>query len=157
MVIKADTAGSAKEVALLNNKEDGAIASKLSADIYGLEILQNQIQDSQKNVTRFVILSKNLISIDPNESGTITTIVYKVRSIPASLYKSLSGFATNGINITKLESYIHPQGFDVAQFYIDIEGHPEHPSVKLALDDLQFYSDKFILLGIYKASDFRKK
>ena len=101
-------------------------------------------------------MAKEMKKIDPNEKGTMSTLVYQVKSIPAALYKSLGGFATNGVNITKLESYIHPKGFDVAQFYIDFEGHPDHPSVKLALDDLKFYSKKFTLLGIYKASDFRK-
>ena len=95
--------------------------------------------------------------IDPKSKDVMTTIVYKVRSIPAALYKSLGGFATNGVNLTKLESYIHPQGFDVAQFYIDFEGHPENSSVKLALEDLRFYSDEVNILGVYNASDFRKK
>ena len=157
MIVAADTAGAAKEISELDNLEDGAIASKLAAEIYGLKILQENIQDISKNFTRFVVMGKNPPEIDPKEKDTMSTIVYQVRSIPAALYKSLGGFATNGINITKLESYVHPQGFDVAQFYIDIEGHPENPPVKLALDDLKFYSKKFEILGIYKADKFRKK
>ena len=157
MNIAADTAGSAKEISKLNNSEDAAIASKLAAEIYGLKILQENVQDIVNNFTRFVVMGKNLIPIDPKEKGIMSTIVYQVRSIPAALYKSLGGFATNSVNITKLESYVHPQGFDVAQFYIDIEGHPDNPSVKLALDDLKFYSKKFEILGIYKAAEFRKK
>jgi len=157
MIIAADTAGAAKYVAELGNKEDGAIASELAAKIYNLKILQSNIQDSSENVTRFVIMSKNMLDIEVRNKGVISTLVYQVRSIPAALYKSLGGFATNGVNITKLESYIHPQGFDVAQFYIDFEGHPEHPSVKLAIEDLKFYSKEYKLLGVYKASEFRKK
>jgi len=157
MVVAADTAGAAKDISELNNLEDGAIASKLAAEIYGLKILKEDIQDMSKNFTRFVVMGKNPPDIDPKEKDTMSTIIYQVRSIPAALYKSLGGFATNGINITKLESYVHPQGFDVAQFYIDIEGHPENPAVKLALDDLKFYSKKFEILGVYKADKFRKK
>ena len=157
MVVAADTAGAAKEIAKLNNLEDGAVASKLSAEIYRLKILQEDIQDSIKNYTRFVIMANEYDNISPDEKNVMTTIVYEVRSIPAALYKSLGGFATNGVNITKLESYIHPQGFDVAQFYIDIEGHPENPSVKLAIDDLKFYSKKYDIIGVYKAAEFRKK
>lgn len=157
MIISADTAGAAQEVSELNNKEDGAIASSLAAKIYGLKILRDDIQDTLKNITRFVVMAKKMENIDPKEKEIMSTIVYQVRSIPAALYKSLGGFATNGINITKLESYVHPKGFDVAQFYIDFDGHPKNPSVKLALDDLKFYSKKYKLLGVYKASNFRKK
>ena len=157
MVVAADTAGAAKKIAQLNCKEDAAIASSLAAKIYGLKILQKNIQDSSKNVTRFVIMGNKMNKLDINEKKVMSTIIYKVRSIPAALYKSLGGFATNGVNITKLESYVHPKGFDVAQFYIDFEGHPEQPSVKLALEDLKFYSEEFKLIGVYKASIFRKK
>ena len=157
MIVSADTAAAAKEIAELNKKEEGAIASKLSAEIYGLKILESDFQDISRNVTRFAIMGKEMTKIDPNEKGIMTTLVYKVRSIPAALYKSLGGFATNGVNITKLESYVHPQGFDVAQFYIDFEGHPDNPSVKLALDDLQFYSDEVNILGVYRTDKYRKK
>ena len=157
MIVAADTAGAAKEIAKLNNTEDAAVASKLAAEMYRLQILQENIQDSDTNHTRFVIMSKELNKFDIKEKDIMTTIIYQVRSIPAALYKSLGGFATNGVNITKLESYIHPQGFDVAQFYVDIEGHPDTPSVKLALDDLKFYSKKCDIIGVYKAANFRKK
>ena len=157
MVIAADTAGSAKKISKLKKKEDAAIASALAAEIYNLDILEENFQDAAYNVTRFLIMSKNKSSIESNESDLLTTLVFVVRSIPASLYKCLGGFASNGINITKLESYIHPQGFDVAQFYVDIEGHPDTPSVKLALDDLKFYSKKCDIIGVYKAANFRKK
>ena len=157
MVIAADTAGSAKKISKLNKKEDAAIASALAAEIYNLEILEENFQDAQYNVTRFLIMSKNKSSIQSNESDLLTTLVFVVRSIPASLYKCLGGFASNGINITKLESYIHPQGFDVAQFYIDFEGHPDDKSVKLAFEEMKFFCKEIKVLGVYKKSEFRKK
>ena len=157
MVIAADTAGSAKKISELNKKEDAAIASALAAEIYNLEILEENFQDAQYNVTRFLIMSKHKSSIESNESDVLTTLVFVVRSIPASLYKCLGGFASNGINITKLESYIHPQGFDVAQFYIDFEGHPDDKSVKLAFEEMKFFCKEFKVLGVYKKSEFRKK
>ena len=157
MVIAADTAGSAKKISELNNKEDAAIASSLAAEIYNLDVLEADFQDAQYNVTRFLIMSKDKIRIEPNESNILTTLVFVVRSIPASLYKCLGGFASNGVNITKLESYIHPQGFDVAQFYIDFEGHPESNSVKLALEEMKFFCKEIKILGVYKKSIFRKK
>jgi len=157
MVVAADTAGSAKKILQLNSKEDAAIASALAAEIYNLEILESDFQDSQYNVTRFLIMSKNKSNIEPSESDLLTTLVFVVRSIPASLYKCLGGFASNGINITKLESYIHPQGFDVAQFYIDFEGHPDDKSVKLAFEEMKFFCKEINVLGVYKKSEFRKK
>lgn len=157
MVVATDTAGSAKKISELNNKEDAAIASTLAAEIYNLEILENDFQDSKHNVTRFLIMSKNTSDIIPTDRNLLTTLVFVVRSIPASLYKCLGGFASNGINITKLESYIHPQGFDVAQFYIDFEGHPENDSVKLALEEMKFFCKEIKILGVYKKSEFRKK
>ena len=157
MVVAADTAGSAKKISQLNSKEDAAIASALAAEIYNLEILESDFQDSQYNVTRFLIMSKNKSDNESSESDLLTTLVFVVRSIPASLYKCLGGFASNGINITKLESYIHPQGFDVAQFYIDFEGHPDDKSVKLALEEMKFFCKEIKVLGVYKKSEFRKK
>ncbi len=157
MIVAADTAGSAKKISQLNTSEDAAIASALAADIYNLEILENDFQDSHNNVTRFLIMSKSKVEIDPSNDNLITTLVFVVRSIPASLYKCLGGFASNGINITKLESYIHPQGFDVAQFYIDFEGHPDDKSVKLALEEMKFFCKEIKVLGVYKKSNFRKK
>ncbi len=157
MVIAADTAGSAKKISELKSKEDAAIASTLAAEIYDLEIIENDFQDSKHNVTRFLIMSKNTNQINSSDKDILTTIVFVVRSIPASLYKCLGGFASNGINITKLESYIHPQGFDVAQFYLDFEGHPEQNSVKLALEEMKFFCKEIKILGVYKKSEFRKK
>ena len=157
MIIEADTAGSAKMISELNNKEDAAIASQLAAKIYNLEILKTNFQDSTNNVTRFLVMQKELENIDISSKNLITTLVFNVRSIPAALYKCLGGFASNGVNITKLESYVHPQGFDVAQFYIDFEGHPENPSVKLALDEMKFFCKHLKIIGVYKKSNFRKK
>ncbi len=157
MIVAADTAGAAKKISNLNSKEDGAIASELAAQIYNLEVLENNFQDSKYNVTRFLIMSKNKNETDSNANDLLTTLVFVVRSIPASLYKCLGGFASNGINITKLESYIHPQGFDVAQFYIDFEGHPDDNSVKLALEEMKFFCKEIKVLGVYKKSKFRKK
>ncbi len=157
MFIEADTAGSAKMVSKLNNIEDAAIASELAAKIYDLEILESNFQDSSNNVTRFLVMRKELANIEPSSNEILTTLVFNVRSIPAALYKCLGGFASNGVNITKLESYIHQQGFDVAQFYIDFEGHPDDSSVKLALEEMKFFCKHHKIVGVYKKSNFRKK
>tara|TARA_Y100001936_G_scaffold6308_1_gene5542 strand:- start:26 stop:868 length:843 start_codon:yes stop_codon:yes gene_type:complete len=157
MIVAADTAGAAKMVSELNQKEDAAIASELAAKTYSLDILQNNFQDSEKNVTRFLIMSNNLNTPDSNDDDLMTTLVFELKSIPAALYKALGGLASNGVNMTKLESYINPQGFDVAQFYTDIEGHPENQKVKLALEEMKYYCKHVDILGVYKMSNFRKK
>ena len=157
MIVAADTAGAAKMVSELNQKEDAAIASELAAKTYSLDILQNNFQDSEKNVTRFLIMSNNLNTTDSNDDDLMTTLVFELKSIPAALYKALGGLASNGVNMTKLESYINPQGFDVAQFYTDIEGHPENQKVKLALEEMKYYCKHVDILGVYKMSNFRKK
>ena len=157
MVVEADTAGSAKMISELQNINDAAIASELAAKIYNLEIIQKNFQDSKNNITRFLVMQKEMLSLDTSSNNLITTLVFNVRSIPAALYKCLGGFASNGVNITKLESYVHPQGFDVAQFYIDFEGHPDHSSVKLALEEMKFFSKELQILGVYEKSTFRKK
>ena len=157
MVVAADTAGAAKMISAIKNKEDAAIASSLAADTYNLEILEKKFQDSENNVTRFLIMSKDLVMPDTKESRIMTTLVFELKSIPAALYKSLGGLASNGVNMTKLESYINPQGFDVAQFYADIEGHPENENVNLALEEMKYFCKHIDILGVYKMSDFRKK
>ena len=157
MVIEADTAGSAKMISQLNNVADAAIASELAAKIYDLDILESNFQDTKNNVTRFLIMQNEMLQFKTLKSNLLTTLVFNVRSIPAALYKCLGGFASNGVNITKLESYIHPQGFDVAQFYIDFEGHPEDYSVKLALEEMKFFCKQLKILGVYEKSSFRKK
>ena len=157
MVVAADTAGAAKMISVIKNKEDAAIASSLAADTYNLEIIEKNFQDSENNVTRFLIMSKDLVMPNTKESRIMTTLVFELKSIPAALYKSLGGLASNGVNMTKLESYINPQGFDVAQFYADIEGHPENKNVKLALEEMKYFCKHINILGVYKMSDFRKK
>jgi prephenate dehydratase len=157
MVVAADTAGAAKMISVIKNKEDAAIASSLAADTYNLEIIEKNFQDSENNITRFLIMSKDLVMPNTKESRIMTTLVFELKSIPAALYKSLGGLASNGVNMTKLESYINPQGFDVAQFYADIEGHPENKNVKLALEEMKYFCKHIDILGVYKMSDFRKK
>lgn len=157
MIVAADTAGAAKMIFEKNNLEDAAIASKLAAETYNLDILENNFQDTENNITRFLIMSNKLILPDVNDRDIMTTLVFELKSIPAALYKSLGGLASNGVNMTKLESYINPQGFDVAQFYADIEGHPENKNVKLALEEMKFFCKQIDILGVYKMSNFRKK
>ena len=157
MIIVADTAGAAKMISELNSKENAAIASKLAAKIYNLDILESNFQDFKNNVTRFLIMSNTINMPKVTEINLMTTLVFELRSIPAALYKSLGGLASNGVNMTKLESYVNPQGFDVAQFYMDIEGHPNNRNVKLALEEMKFFCKRIDILGVYKMSDFRKK
>jgi len=156
-VAHADTAGAAAEVAKLNDPSQAAIASELAAELHGLEILVRDVHDAEHNTTRFLIMAEEPIDPDPDGGPVITSFVFRVRSVPAALYKALGGFATNGINITKLESYIVDGSFTVAQFYADVEGHPEHRLMHLALEELGFFSREVKILGVYPASDFRKK
>ncbi|WP_343560820.1 prephenate dehydratase [Kiloniella sp. b19] len=156
-LVAADTAGAAAEVAEKNSIEDAAIAPPLAAELYNLETLATDVQDTDDNTTRFVIMAREPIDPDPAESTVVTTFVFRVRSVPAALYKALGGFATNGVNITKLESYITDGSFAVAQFYADIEGHPDDRMVRLALEELSFFSKEVKILGVYPASPFRKQ
>ncbi|MFQ6018664.1 MAG: prephenate dehydratase [Kiloniellaceae bacterium] len=154
-VIHADTAGAAAAVASLGDPSQAAIASALAGEIYGLHSLKSGIQDTADNTTRFLVMAEEPIDPDPAEGPVITTFVFRVRSVPAALYKALGGFATNGINLTKLESYILEGSFTVAQFYADIEGHPDERLVRLALEELGFFSREVKILGVYPASAFR--
>jgi prephenate dehydratase len=156
-VSHADTAGAAAEVAKLNDPSQAAIASELAAKLHGLEILERDVHDVAHNTTRFLIMAEEPIDPEPNDGPVVTSFVFRVRSVPAALYKALGGFATNGINITKLESYIIDGSFTVAQFYADVEGHPDHRPVRLALEELGFFSREVKILGVYPASDFRQK
>ena len=153
--VHADTAGAAAEVAELGDPTQAAIASALAGEIYGLQSLATDVEDTEHNTTRFLIMADEPIDPDPAEGAVVTTFVFKVRSVPASLYKALGGFATNGVNITKLESYIVDSGFTVAQFYADIEGHPDQVPVRLALEELGFFSREVKILGVYPANSFR--
>lgn len=154
-VVHADTAGAAREIAQKNDHQHAAIASVLAAEIYGLDILKTDIQDRENNVTRFVILAREPETpSDPH--NTITSLIFEARNIPAALYKCLGGFATAGFNLTRLESYVN-ENFEAARFYVDIEGHPESDSFKLALEELGFYAKDVQFLGAYPAHAFRKK
>lgn len=155
--VHADTAGAAQEIAKRDDKSQGAIASSLAAEIYDLDILQNDVQDEDHNTTRFLILSSevNVPEYDKDKEY-ITSFIFEVRNIPASLFKSLSGFATNGINMVKLESYVD-KNFQAAQFYVDVIGHPEQRSLQLAMEELGFFAKDVLLIGTYEAHEFRKK
>jgi prephenate dehydratase len=158
-VAAADTAGAAREVAERKNRSCAAIASKLAAEIYDLDILAADIEDEAHSTTRFVVLSREAKRPLPNNGPVLTTFVFQVRNIPAALYKALGGFATNSVNMTKLESYMLEGTFSVNQFYSDVEGHPDETPLKLALEELAFFSQpgSFKILGVYPASPFREK
>ncbi|MSP67199.1 MAG: prephenate dehydratase [Alphaproteobacteria bacterium] len=151
----ADTAGAAAEVAERRDPTMAAIASSLAAEIYGLEILERSIADADHNVTRFVVMSRQSIEPPVGKEPVITSFVFQVRNVPAALYKGLGGFATNGINMTKLESYQLGGSFNATQFYADIEGHPKEERVRLALEELSFFSNEVRVLGVYPAQPFR--
>jgi prephenate dehydratase len=155
-VIGADTAGSARQVSEWKDPTKAAIASDLAAEIYDLDILKSDVEDEAHNTTRFIILSKYPIKADQGNGPVITTFFFRVRNVPAALYKAMGGFATNGVNITKLESYQTGGKFFATQFYADVEGHPDDPNVKLALEELQFFSAELKILGIYPAHEYRQ-
>ena len=150
-----DTAGAAKIVAEAGDPSQVALAPRLAAELYGLDILESDVSDKDDNTTRFVVLSPGPYRATGGEAKMITSLVFKTRSVPAALYKALTGFATNGVNITKLESYIADSSFAVAQFYADIDGAATDPGVALALQDLNYFSEHVLILGSYPASDFR--
>ena len=150
--VAADTAGSAREVSELNDITIGAIASPLAAEIYNLKILKENMEDKGFNTTRFLILSRNEIKPDVNNKNSITTLVFKVRNVPSALYKALGGFATNGVNMLKLESYQIDGSFLATQFYVDIKGHCDEDSVQRSLHELSHYADEVKILGVYPAS-----
>ena len=151
----ADTAGAARDVAERGDPAIAAIASKLAGEIYCLETLRTRIEDRLGNTTRFLVMSRARMEPDPRDGPCMTSFVFQVRSIPASLYKALGGFATNGVNITKLESYIVDASFTVAQFYAEIEGHPSDNNVAHAIDELQFFCARLKILGTYPQHPFR--
>ena len=154
-IAAADTAGAARAVAERGEKSHAAIASQLAAEIYGLDILKSDIEDEDHNTTRFVVLSRERRDPAPGSSGVITSFIFRVRNVPAALYKAMGGFATNGVNITKLESYQLGGSFNATQFYADIEGGPGDHSVQLAFEELEFFTSKFRILGAYRASPLR--
>jgi prephenate dehydratase len=154
-VPEADTAGSARLVALSQDPALAAIASSLAAETYGLQILKHDIEDEQHNTTRFVILASEPANARAGDGPIVTTFIFRVRNVPAALYKALGGFATNSVNMTKLESYQLDGRFVATMFYADVEGHPDDPPVARALEELGFFSTEVHILGAYRASPYR--
>jgi prephenate dehydratase len=156
-IVASDTAGSAREVAERNNPEEASIASSIAGELYGLQVLRADIEDTHTNTTRFIRLERQRRDPDPNGAATcITAIMFRVRSVPAALYKALGGFATNGVNVIKLESYLS-DGFKVAEFYAEIEGHPAHRNVDLALQELEYFSRSLKVIGVFTAHSYRSE
>ena len=152
----ADTAGAARHVAEVKDKTLAAVASRLAAEIHKLVILKPDVEDADHNVTRFLIMSREPEDADNTGVPVITTFIFRVRNVPAALYKAMGGFATNGVNMTKLESYQLEGSFNATQFYADIDGHPEERNVRLALEELQFFTSSLKVLGVYPAHAFRQ-
>jgi prephenate dehydratase len=153
----ADTAGAAQALSQTTDVTTAAIASALAGETYGLKVIRSRVEDRIGNTTRMVVMSRTRVDPDPRDGPCMTSLVFQVRSVPAALYKALGGFATNGVNITKLESYITDESFDVAQFYAEIDGHPAERNVDRAFDELHFYSNKLKIMGTYPANPFRTK
>ncbi len=156
-IISADTAGSARFVSEKNDKTEAAIASDLSAKIYNLDILKPNIEDEMGNITRFLIMGNESKHPEFKDKKYITSCIFKLKSIPAALYKALGGFATNSVNLCKLESFAAKNSFDQMQFYIEIEKHIEDPSLQKALEELGFHTEQLDILGVYEADEFRFK
>ncbi len=154
-VVADDTAGAAREVAQLGDPTVAALAPALAADLYGLEVLQHEVEDEHHNTTRFLILANGAATPPTDTYPVITSFVFRVRNVPAALYKAMGGFATNGVNMTKLESYQLGGSFSATQFYADVEGHPAERPLALALEELAFYTAYVRILGTYPASPFR--
>ena len=155
--VAGDTAGSAREVAEWKDPTRASLSPRMAADIYGLKILAENVEDEAHNTTRFVILSKTPQWAPKEQGPVVTSFVFRVRNLPAALYKALGGFATNGINMTKLESYMLEGEFLATQFYAEVDGHPEDANLKRALEELEFFSRELRVLGVYPADPFREK
>ncbi|HWA04190.1 MAG TPA: prephenate dehydratase [Rhizomicrobium sp.] len=151
----SDTAGSARHVAEMKNPAAAAIASAMAGELYGLDVLRADIEDEDHNMTRFLIVGGEDDDAPNDGSPVITTLLFRVRNLPAALYKALGGFATNGVNMTKLESYQLGGSFNATEFYADVEGHPDQPHVRRALEELAFFTSKLTVLGVYPAHPFR--
>ncbi|MFO0998508.1 MAG: prephenate dehydratase [Alphaproteobacteria bacterium] len=154
-VVHVDTAGAARDIAERGNPTEAAIASSLAAERYGLAILKADIEDAEHNTTRFLVLAREAVDPDPRRGPVMTSFVFRVRNVPAALYKALGGFATTGVNMTKLESYMLGGRFSATQFYADVEGHPEERKLRLALEELSFFSREVRILGVYPAHPHR--
>ncbi len=155
-VIEADTAGAAQIIAERGGVEDAAIASSLAAEVYGLEILKHNVEDEAHNTTRFYVMARERRDPPVDAPDVVTTFVFRVRSIPAALYKALGGFATNGVNLTKLESYMLNGRFTATQFLCEADGHPEQPALKRAFEELAYFSREVKVLGAYRGHPFRR-
>ncbi len=149
--VSPDNARAARDVAESGDVSVGALASELAAEVYGLEVLARHVEDEDHNTTRFVVMSREPDYSRRGNEGMITSFVFRVRNIPAALYKAMGGFATNGVNMTKLESYMVGGRFTATQFYADVEGHPEDVNVKLALEELEYFTSEMKILGVYPA------
>jgi prephenate dehydratase len=154
--VAGDTAGSAREVAELKDPTRASLAPSLAAEVYGLKILAEDVEDEAHNTTRFIILSKTARWTSAGNGPTVTSFVFRVRNLPAALYKALGGFATNGINMSKLESYMLEGEFLATQFYAEVDGHPDDLPLKRALEELAFFSKEMRILGVYPAAAFRE-
>ena len=154
-VVTGDTAGSAREVAEWRDPTRASLAPALAAEIYGLRTLASNVEDEDHNTTRFIVLSKNPQWAPRGDAPTVTTFLFRVRNVPAALYKALGGFATNGVNMTKLESYMVNGEFAATQFLVDVDGHPEDAGLSRALEELRFFTHEVRILGVYPAHPFR--
>jgi prephenate dehydratase len=154
-VVSGDTAGAAREVAEAGDRTMAAIAPPLAAEVYGLEVLRDEVEDAEHNTTRFVILSRDPVRPRPGTGPVVTSFVFSVRNLPAALYKALGGFATNGVNMTKLESYMVGGEFIATQFLAEVDGHPDDPGLERALEELEFFTTEVKVLGVYPADPFR--
>ncbi len=154
--VAGDTAGAAREVSEWKDSSRAALAPALAAEIYGLDILARDVEDESHNATRFVVLSREPMRPKPGTGPIVTSFVFRVRNVPAALYKALGGFATNGVNMTKLESYMLGGEFTATQFLADVDGHPDDRNVKLALEELEFFTTEITILGVYPAHPFRE-
>jgi prephenate dehydratase len=154
-VISGDTAGAAREVAEAGDPTQAALSPPLAAEIYGLEVLAEDVEDEEHNTTRFVVLSRELVEAEPGNGPVVTSFIFNVRNLPAALYKALGGFATNGVNMTKLESYMVGGEFAATQFLAEVDGHPSDVGLARALEELRFFTTDVKILGVYPADPFR--
>ncbi|MCJ2019647.1 prephenate dehydratase [Methylobacterium sp. E-065] len=155
-VVAGDTAGAAREIKEFGDPSRAALAPALAAEVYGLDILARDVEDEVHNTTRFVVFSPEAEPVAPGTGPCVTSFVFRVRNIPAALYKALGGFATNGVNMSKLESYMIDGEFTATQFYAEVDGHPEDPGLARALDELAFFSRELRVIGTYPAHPFRE-
>jgi prephenate dehydratase len=156
-VVAGDTAGSAREIMEAGDKSRASLATGLAGEIYGLKVLRENVEDEAHNTTRFVVLSRTPKWAPAGDGPVATTFVFRVRNVPAALYKALGGFATNGVNMTKLESYMVEGEFTATQFLSDVDGHPEDANLARALEELSFFSREVKILGVYPAHPFRRE